>query len=84
MLDDWFRSDASLGTRLLRWGLGALGLLAIVRLVPRLVRSTARRFLVGVISEVVLVSLIGLVSQRMTQDRTPSDEPSASNGVPRR
>ena len=58
-------------TRLLQGLLGILGFYAAVRLLPRVLKSMTRRFLFGLIGEILLVAL-GLFLTRRATDRPRS------------
>ena len=55
--------------------LGILGLYAALRLLPRVLKSMTRRFVVGLIGEIVLVALGLFLTRR-------SAEPPSQNGTP--
>ncbi len=59
--------------------LGLLGLYAAVRLLPRLLRFLTRRFVFGLIGEIVLVALGLFLTRRATRpprnNGTPQQEP---------
>lgn len=55
-------------TRLIQGLLGILGFYAAVRLLPRVLKSMTRRFLFGLIGEILLVAL-GLFLTRRATDR---------------
>jgi len=55
-------------TRLVQGLLGLLGVYAAVRLLPRVLKSMTRRFLFGLIGEILLVAL-GLFLTRRATDR---------------
>lgn len=55
-------------TRLIQGLLGILGFYAAVRFLPRLLKSMTRRFLFGLIGEILLVAL-GLFLTRRATDR---------------
>ncbi len=61
-------------TRLAQGLLGLLGFYAAARLLPRVLKSMTRRFLFGLIGEILLVAL-GLFLTRRATDRTDSQEP---------
>jgi len=63
-------SSPSLLTRIVQGVLGALGLYAIVRFLPRLVSSLVKRFFLGVIGEILLVVLGTLLTQQVAQRLT--------------
>ena len=62
-------------TRLFQGLLGTLGLYAALRLLPRMLKSMTRRFVVGLIGEIVLVAL-GLFLTRRSAEHPPQ------NGTP--
>jgi len=62
-LPDW-------ATRLIQGILGILGLYAALRLLPRLLKSMTRRFLFGLIGEILLVA-VGLFLTRRAADGPP-------------
>ena len=68
-------------TRLLQGLLGILGFYAAVRLLPRVLKSMTRRFLFGLVGEILLVAL-GLFLTRRATDRPRSRPgPAAKNGT---
>ena len=67
------RSPPSMGKRLLRWLLGALGVVTLVRLLPSVFRLGLRRWLLGLLGEVLVVFLAGLVTQKVLHRRRPDD-----------
>jgi len=62
-------SESPLLTRILQGVLGILGFYAAVRFLPRVLKSMTRRFLFGLIGEVLLVAL-GLFLTRRATERT--------------
>jgi hypothetical protein len=68
-------------TRLLQGLLGILGFYAAVRLLPRVLKSMTRRFLFGLIGEILLVAL-GLFLTRRATERPVRPRPAAEeNGA---
>jgi len=67
--------ESPLLTRILQGVLGVLGLYAALRLLPRLLKSITRRFLIGLIGEILLVA-VGLFLTRRATDGPPR------NGTP--
>ena len=68
-------------TRLVQGLLGILGFYAAVRLLPRVLKSMTRRFLFGLIGEILLVAL-GLFLTRRATDRPVRNRPAAEeNGT---
>lgn len=57
-------------SRLLQGVLGILGFYAAIRFLPRVLKSMTRRFLFGLIGEILLVAL-GLFLTRRATERTP-------------
>lgn len=69
-------------TRLVQGLLGILGFYAAVRLLPRVLRSMTRRFLFGLIGEILLVAL-GLFLTRRATERPAHNRtaPAEENGT---
>lgn len=57
-------------SRLMQGVLGILGFYAAVRFLPRVLKSMTRRFLFGLIGEILLVAL-GLFLTRRATERSP-------------
>jgi hypothetical protein len=53
--------------RLVAGLVGALGLAALVRFVPRLVGRLARRFVFGLVGEIVAVAVLALASKKAAE-----------------
>ena len=72
-------SDAphSLRSALLPWILGALGITALIKFLPRTITYAIRRWVVGLIAEVVLVVIAGLLTEKLV------DRMTSRNGVDR-
>lgn len=70
-------------TRLIQGLLGILGFYAAVRFLPRVLKSMTRRFLFGLIGEILLVSL-GLFLTRRATDRPCPDGPVPAEDPDRR
>lgn len=62
-----YLSDSPFLTRLLQGLLGILGLYAALRLLPRVLRAMTRRFLFGLIGEILLVAFGLFLTRRATQ-----------------
>jgi hypothetical protein len=67
-------------TRLVQGLLGILGFYAAVRLLPRVLKSMTRRFLFGIIGEILLVALGLFLTRRATEQpprngTAPSPDP---------
>jgi hypothetical protein len=60
-------SESPLLTRILQGVLGVLGLYAALRLLPRLLKSMTRRFLFGLIGEILLVAVGLFLTRRATE-----------------
>jgi len=77
-----FSSDASspILTRVVQGILSLLGVYAIIRFLPRLVSSFFKRFVFGLVGEIVLVTIGTLLTERFTRrsDGRPS-MPTTSN-----
>lgn len=72
-------------SRLLQGLLGILGFYAAVRLLPRVLKSMTRRFLFGLIGEILLVALGLFLTRRATErPRRSGDSNSVSNAPPPR
>jgi len=67
-------------TRLVQGLLGILGFYAAVRLLPSVLRSMTRRFLFGLIGEILLVAL-GLFLTRRATERPARPAPAEENGT---
>lgn len=72
-------SDAphSLRSALLPWILGALGITALIKFLPRTITYAIRRWVVGLIAEVVMVVIAGLLTEKLV------DRLTSRNGVDR-
>jgi hypothetical protein len=64
-------------TRLIQGILGILGFYAAVRLLPRVLKSMTRRFLFGLIGEILLVALGLFLTRRATERPQQNGTPSA-------
>jgi hypothetical protein len=62
-----YLSESPLLTRLVQGVLGVLGLYAALRLLPRLLKAMTRRFLFGLVGEILLVALGLFLTRRATQ-----------------
>jgi hypothetical protein len=67
-------------TRLLQGVLGLLGFYAALRFLPRVLKSMTRRFLFGLIGEILLVAL-GLFLTRRATERPRNGTASAKENV---
>ena len=63
-------TDDSLLSRIAQGLLGALGIYAAIRFLPRLFKSLTKRFVVGLIGEILLVALSLFLTDRATRART--------------
>ena len=72
-------SDAprSLQSVLLPWVLGALGITALIKFLPRTITYAVRRWIFGLIAEIVMVVIAGLLTEKLV------DRLTARNGVDR-
>lgn len=59
--------DSPLLTRLFQGILGALGFYAAIRFLPRVLKSMTRRFLFGLIGEILLVAFGLFLTRRATE-----------------
>lgn len=71
-------SDSPILTRLLQGLLGMLGIYAALRFLPRVLKSMTRRFLFGIIGEILLVALGLFLTRRAANG--PSRPDTSSNG----
>ncbi len=72
-------SDAprSLQSVILPWVLGALGITALIKFLPRTITYAIRRWVFGLIAEIVMVVIAGLLTEKLV------DRLTARNGVDR-
>jgi len=75
-----FSSDSVL-TRILQGLVSAVGLYALVRFLPRLVKSATKRFVIGVVGEILLVALTLLVTNRSAPGPKAPSAPNASSSA---
>ncbi len=59
------QQSTGLRSSLLTWVLGFLGITALIKLLPRVVRYAVRRWIFGLISEIVVVVLAGLLTEKL-------------------
>lgn len=69
-------------SRLVQGVLGILGLYAAVRLLPRLLRALTRRFVFGLIGEILLVALGLFLTRRATRRPEHNGAPPGSRDRP--
>jgi hypothetical protein len=62
-------TDDSLLSRIAQGLLGALGIYAAIRFLPRLFKSLTKRFVVGLIGEILLVAFSLFLTDRATRAR---------------
>lgn len=62
-----YLSNSSLLARLVQGVLGILGFYAAVRFLPRVLKSMTRRFLFGLVGEILLVAVGLILAGRATQ-----------------
>jgi hypothetical protein len=60
-------SDDSLLARIVQGLLGALGIYAAIRFLPRLLKSLSKKFVLGLVGEILLVTLSLLLTDRATR-----------------
>ncbi len=72
-------SDAprSLQSVILPWVLGALGITALIKFLPQTITYAIRRWVFGLIAEIVMVVLAGLLTEKLV------DRLTSRNGVDR-
>ena len=72
-------SDAprSLQSVILPWILGALGITALIKFLPRTIMYAIRRWVFGLIAEIVMVVIAGLLTEKLV------DRFTSRNGVDR-
>ena len=73
-----FFEDNRIVTRIVQGVLGLLGAYALARWVPRLFKSATKRFVVGIIGEILIVAATMLVTERKSSDR-PDPAPMDAN-----
>ncbi|PSQ87637.1 MAG: hypothetical protein BRD42_01360 [Bacteroidetes bacterium QS_3_64_15] len=71
-------------TRLIQGLLGILGFYAALRLLPRVLKSMTRRFLFGLIGEILLVALGLFLTRRATERPRHDGSASAEDDAVRR
>ncbi len=76
-------SDSSPASRLVQGLLGFLGFYAAVRFLPRLLKSMTRRFLFGLIGEILLVAVGLFLTRRATDGPSQNGIPSAEEAARR-
>lgn len=78
-----FSSDSSspLLTRIVQGLLGTLGVYALIRFLPRLVSSFFKRFVFGVIGEILLVAVGTLLTERLTRSSSQRHASEQRSGV---
>lgn len=90
-MDSSSDSPRSLQSVILPWVLGALGITALIKFLPRTIMYAIRRWIFGLIAEVVMVVIAGLLTEKLVDrltsrngiDRTaPRAEPRASGHDP--
>ena len=73
-------NQSNLGTTILRWVLGSLGITALIKLLPRAMKYLVRRWLFGLVAEIIIVVLAGLLTEKAVEklsgSRPSSDAPS--------
>jgi hypothetical protein len=65
--------SSDLLTRVVQWVLGVLGVFALIRLVPRIFSFVTRRFVVGIIGEILMVAAAALLTERLVGRRPRHD-----------
>jgi len=70
-------------TRLLQGLFGVLGLYAALRLLPRVLKSMTRRFLFGLIGEILLVAVGLFLTRRATEGPSRNGTPPPEEEIPK-
>lgn len=70
------QESSNLSTSLLSWLLGLLGVTALIKLLPRAVKYLVRRWIIGIMIEIVAVILVALLSDKLV-DRLAGPPPHA-------
>lgn len=65
--------SSSLGTRLFRWFLGAIGVVTLLRILPGALQRGLKRWLIGLIGEILVVFLAGLVTENLLRRKPNND-----------
>jgi uncharacterized membrane protein len=76
-MDSSSDSPRSLQSVILPWVLGALGITALIKFLPRTVMYAIRRWVFGLIAEIVMVVIAGLLTEKLV------DRLTTRNGVDR-
>ena len=75
-------SDSSnLATTILSWLLGVLGIAALIKLLPRAISYGIRRWVFGLIMEIIVVVLAGLLTEKLVNRLSQRNGPARSNGT---
>ena len=70
-------------TRLIQGLLGVLGFYAAIRFLPRVLKSMTRRFLFGLIGEILLVAVGLFLTRRATESPSRNGTPPAEEEIRR-
>jgi hypothetical protein len=68
-------------SRLIQGMLGVLGIYAALRLLPRVLKSMTRRFLFGIIGEILLVAIGLFLTRRATEGPPRNGTPPAEEEI---
>ena len=74
-------SSSNLATTVVSWLLGALGIAAFIKLLPRAISYGIRRWVFGLIMEVIVVVLAGLLTEKLVSRLSPQNGTADTNGV---
>lgn len=58
---------------LVKWLLGFFGVIAAVKLLPKVLSFLTRRFVFGLLSEIIMVILAGLLTEKVAEKLTGRD-----------
>lgn len=72
-MDDFSPTDSGLQNTLIKSALGFFGMIAGVKLLPKLLSLFARRFLFGFVSQMIFVVLAGLLTKKVAETITGRD-----------
>lgn len=73
-MESSLQESSNLGTSILTWLLGVLGITALIKLLPRAVKYLIRRWVIGLLIELVAVILVALLSEKLV-DRLAGPPP---------
>jgi peptidoglycan/LPS O-acetylase OafA/YrhL len=80
-MDSSSDSPRSLQSVILPWVLGALGITALIKFLPRTIIYAIRRWVFGLIAEIVMVVIAGLLTEKLVDRLTTRN--GVDHSVPR-